>query len=55
MAQPPFEVATGFDLPPFEAAVGAYCLLKRRQGTNRHFKWRLVTISANVESDYLFS
>jgi hypothetical protein len=55
MAQPPFQAAAGFDLPPFEAAVGAYCLLKRRQGTNRHFKRRFVAISAHVESDYLFS
>jgi hypothetical protein len=45
MAQPPFEAATGLDLPSFEAAIGAYRLLKRR----------FMTISTNVESDYLFS
>jgi hypothetical protein len=55
MASPPFQATAGFDLPPFEAAVGAYHLLKWRQKTNRHFKWRFVAISANVESDYLFS
>jgi hypothetical protein len=54
MAQPLFQATAGFDLPPFEAAVDAYRLLKWRQGTNRHFKRRFVAISANVESDYLF-
>jgi hypothetical protein len=42
-------------LPPVQTAVGAYRHLKWWQGSNRRFKRRFVGVSANVESDYLFS
>jgi hypothetical protein len=54
MSQPPFDTAVGLDLPPFEAPVGTYRLLKRRQVSNRHFKRRFVASFAMLNLTIYF-